>query len=68
MACLSIASGEGFFGEYQDVGDSVWSTYLAGLYYAFTTMTTVGYGDAETGVNSVFLFHFFWRVISPAGL
>jgi len=45
MACLMLVSGEGFLKDYDVVDNTHVPRYLAALYWATMTMTTVGYGD-----------------------
>jgi CRP-like cAMP-binding protein len=45
MACFMPFSGTVWLTEYQDVEGSLSRLYLAAVYWAMTTMTTVGYGD-----------------------
>lgn len=52
VACFMAASGDGWFKGYNPYDDDEtaddWNwqrRYVVGLYYAFTTLTTVGYGD-----------------------
>merc|ERR1712232_210852 len=45
MACGMKLVDSGFLRFYQDVGGSATREYLAALYWAMTTLTTVGYGD-----------------------
>lgn len=53
VACFMAASGDGWFkgyNPYEDDDETAedWNwqrRYVVGLYYAFTTLTTVGYGD-----------------------
>lgn len=53
MACGFFAVGQGELANYHDcwirsagiIDKSKYEQYITSLYYAFTTMTTVGYGD-----------------------
>eukprot|EP00435_Cladocopium_sp_Y103_P072070 s8_g39.t1 len=45
LACFMHISGSGFLETYEWTGDSAASQYICSLYWAMTTVTTVGYGD-----------------------
>jgi len=45
LSCFLIVSGTGWLAEYQEVSLAVSSEYIAALYWALTTMSTVGFGD-----------------------
>eukprot|EP00434_Breviolum_minutum_P019087 symbB.v1.2.016827.t1/scaffold1294.1/size126307/2 len=45
LACFMHISGSGFLETYEWTGDSASSKYICSLYWAMTTVTTVGYGD-----------------------
>jgi len=45
MACGMKLANEQWLTSYQDVGGRLWSEYLTAVYWALSTMTTVGYGD-----------------------
>lgn len=45
LACFMHISGSGFLETYEWTGESAASKYICSLYWAMTTVTTVGYGD-----------------------
>jgi len=45
MACGMKLVDDQWLTSYQNVGGKLWSEYLTALYWALTTLTTVGYGD-----------------------
>lgn len=46
LACFMVISSDTWLEEYAPLDSNViWKTYLAALYWAMTTVTTVGYGD-----------------------
>ncbi|CAE6964183.1 Kcnh2, partial [Symbiodinium sp. KB8] len=45
LACFMPISGNGFLNEYEFKPESTTSQYISSLYWAMTTVTTVGYGD-----------------------
>lgn len=51
MACGMKIVDEGFLTSYKDVAGHIWSEYLAALYFAMTTLTTVGFGDITPSTN-----------------
>lgn len=60
IACFMAASGNGWFRNYNPYGDDEESAndwgwrrrYVVALYFAFTTMTTVGYGDITPATDT----------------
>lgn len=45
LACGMKMVDQGWLSSYDDVGGHMWSEYLSAVYWAMTTLTTVGYGD-----------------------
>ena len=65
------ATGDGWYESYpsDDVDSSDWywgRQYLVALYWAFTTMTTVGYGDVTPQTDEERIFCIFAMIIGVA--
>jgi len=45
MACGMKLVDSNWLSSYQNVGGNLWPEYMAAIYWAMTTLTTVGYGD-----------------------
>jgi len=61
--CEGASSGCGWFIKY-DMDGSTWETqYIASLYWSFTTMTTVGYGDVLAGSDAERVFAVFMMLV-----
>eukprot|EP00930_Biecheleria_cincta_P044637 TRINITY_DN3072_c0_g3_i2.p1 TRINITY_DN3072_c0_g3~~TRINITY_DN3072_c0_g3_i2.p1 ORF type:complete len:717 (+),score=107.19 TRINITY_DN3072_c0_g3_i2:98-2248(+) len=56
LACFLPVSGPGFLDNYSHNSNSVISQYVACLYWAMTTITTVGYGDITPGSDTERVF------------
>ena len=68
------ATGDGWYESYSpgprddmDPSDWYWGRqYLVALYWAFTTMTTVGYGDVTPQTDEERIFFIFAMIIGVA--
>jgi hypothetical protein len=74
LACSMAATGDGWYESYSpgprddmDPSDWYWGRqYLVALYWAFTTMTTVGYGDVTPQTDEERIFCIFAMIIGVA--
>ena len=71
LACSMAATGDGWYESYpsDDVDSSEWywgRQYLVALYWAFTTMTTGGYGDVTPQTDEERIFCIFAMIIGVA--
>eukprot|EP00929_Paragymnodinium_shiwhaense_P053100 TRINITY_DN26584_c0_g2_i1.p1 TRINITY_DN26584_c0_g2~~TRINITY_DN26584_c0_g2_i1.p1 ORF type:complete len:755 (+),score=91.37 TRINITY_DN26584_c0_g2_i1:62-2326(+) len=66
LACGMAICSLDWLATYQDVGNSAARMYVAGLYWAMTTMTTVGYGDIVPTNDAERLFSIVGMVIGGA--
>jgi len=63
ISCLLLSVGGDCIKTYQDVHESKLATYISAMYWAATTMTTVGYGDITPQTDAERIFITFAMII-----
>eukprot|EP00929_Paragymnodinium_shiwhaense_P114331 TRINITY_DN8268_c0_g1_i6.p1 TRINITY_DN8268_c0_g1~~TRINITY_DN8268_c0_g1_i6.p1 ORF type:complete len:791 (+),score=86.67 TRINITY_DN8268_c0_g1_i6:162-2534(+) len=66
LACGMGMAGHDWLNNYRDVSSSASRVYVAAMYWAMTTMTTVGYGDIVPYTDTERLFAIVGMVIGGA--
>mmetsp|Transcript_37640 Transcript_37640/g.86975 ORF Transcript_37640/g.86975 Transcript_37640/m.86975 type:complete len:666 (-) Transcript_37640:80-2077(-) len=66
LACLLPILASGFLERYSYEGEPVSSRYITTLYWAITTVTTVGYGDITPQDNDERVFTMFSMIVGGA--
>jgi len=66
LACLMPILASGFLDRYSYDGEAVSSRYITTLYWAMTTVTTVGYGDITPQNDDEKMFTMFSMIVGGA--
>ena len=64
IAKVEINSPDSWMFRHQLLDADEFTQYLTGLYWSFTTFSSVGYGDIFAGTNIERIFSIFWMLVS----